>query len=145
MQPRSSDDAAAVRERSTAGGSVRVFRSGPGRLSMVFRGSLVDDDGTFIAAWLDEVLPTCEHAVIDVALDELDSYTSAVRIRTQQALARHGQRWTTVVCFVRSRIVAMGVAVANFALGGRIQACTDRESFERAIEQAIAARPSASR
>ena len=130
------NDAANRRERNSPRAGIRMQRLGPSRLSLELRGHLGDDDGAFIAGWLDEMLPGCEHAVIDFRLEALESYTPAVRTQTQTILKRHSDRWTKVVCLIRSRIVAMGVAVANVALGGRIQAVTDRAAFDEAIAAA---------
>ncbi len=135
------DEADAHRERSSPRGRVTLCRIGTRRLSIVLHGQLVDEDGEFIAAWLDELLPVCEHAVVDFRLDELDSYTPAVRILTQQALLRHPERWTSAITLVRSRIVAMGVAVAKVALGGRIEGFTNRDEYEKAIAAALRRSP----
>jgi hypothetical protein len=129
-------DAAAPRERSSARGRVMLRRVGPRRLSVTLVGSLVEEDAVFLADWLDEMLPTCEHALIDFELDELESYTTSVRTLAQDVLRRHHDRWTSVVTLVRSRITVMGVTVANLALGGRVHAFTDRVEYEKAIAAA---------
>jgi hypothetical protein len=132
-----SDEARHRCERTSARGFVGLHRVGPQQLSLVLRGNLTDGDGDFIAEWLEQMLPTCEQAIVDFTLDELEAYTSAVRKNTQRALLHHEERWTRVFTLVRSRVVVMGVAVANVALGGRIEAFTERAAFERAIAGAL--------
>lgn len=130
-----------IREHSSARGRVTVHRVGRHRLSATLRGSLVDEDAVFLSDWLEEMLPTCEHAVIDFELDRLEAYVPTVRTRSQEVLLRHRDRWSTVITLVRSRITVMGVTVANFALGGHVHAFTHRDEYEKAIAAALRRSP----
>ena len=69
---------------------------------------------------------------------ELTGYTTEAR----QALTT----WTRqrlpsirgVHVLVKSKLVAMGVALSNTAIGGSIQSYSDRTEFEQALDEAIA-------
>jgi hypothetical protein len=136
-------EADATREHSSARGSSVLRRFGPHRLSATLRGSLIEEDADFLAAWLDEMLPTCERAVVDFELSQLEAYVSTVRTHTQDMLLRHRDRWSTVITLVRSRIVVMGATVAKVALGGNLHAFMDRDEYEKAIAAALQRSPRA--
>jgi hypothetical protein len=126
-------DAPFRREHATARGSVRIDRIDERLVHMIMRGMLVEQDGVLVARWLDECLPAARAATLFFDLDELDSYESPVRKLAQRVLKRHEDRWTSIHALVRSRIVAMGVSVANTLLGGRIEIHRDRAAFDRAL------------
>ncbi len=70
-------------------------------------------------------------------------YDSIVRqelVRWAQEQPKHGD----VHVLVKSRIVAMGVSVANVALGGRLKVYADRQKFEQTRTETIAGKRRAS-
>jgi len=69
----------------------------------------------------------------------LTGYESVVRqelVRWAQEHERPGH----VHILVKSRLVAMGVSVANVALGGKLKVYADRQKFEQARTQTVAFR-----
>jgi hypothetical protein len=72
---------------------------------------------------------------------ELENYESALRQRMTRWVLDRRPRVVALHCLLRSRIVAMGVAVANLALGGIITSHTTRAPFQAAFERALAEPP----
>jgi hypothetical protein len=70
-------------------------------------------------------------------LGELVNYHSDVRIFSTRVLLAHRKQISAIHTFTRSKLVAMGVSVANLALGGIITAHPQRESFEAALNQLL--------
>jgi hypothetical protein len=66
-------------------------------------------------------------------LYEMESYHPSVRTLLTQALLDNWDNVAGVQVIARSRIVKMGVAVANVALHGRVQSFDKPEIFENAI------------
>ncbi len=68
-------------------------------------------------------------------LRDLQNYHSEVRIRSTNALLAVRPRLQSVHAFSRSRLVAMGVSVANLAIGGIAKTHTSAESFDAALDE----------
>ena len=66
-------------------------------------------------------------------LRELTNYHSDVRVYSTNVLLAHRSRLTSVHTLSTSKIVAMGVSVANLALGGIITNHKTAASFESAV------------
>jgi hypothetical protein len=118
-------------ERKSTRGAIRLRRRGTAIL-IAMEGHLTAEDGRFIAQWLAEVVPTGVRAIFFDA-GKLRSYASDVRTLSQRVLREHEDCWTCVHVLVGSRVVAMGAAVANVALRGRLRAYSDRAAFEHAL------------
>jgi hypothetical protein len=73
-------------------------------------------------------------------LGELVNYHSDVRIFATRALLAHRKQIIAIHTFTRSKLVAMGVSVANLALGGIVTAHPQRGSFEVALSELLTAR-----
>lgn len=124
---------------TTARGSLSVTMLSPratlfvaqGHLCDVLAGALVEE-GTRLAA-LGGV-----HAFHDWS--QVRSYASEARERCTSFMLRHRHAFAHVTLFVSSPVVAMGVSVANLALGGIMTAVTDPAAFARAVEQARGSR-----
>jgi hypothetical protein len=71
-------------------------------------------------------------------LFEMEGYHSDVRTRATQALLANWSNVLSVQVVASSKIVKMGVAVANVALRGRIHSFEGFPSFERALATACA-------
>lgn len=70
-------------------------------------------------------------------LRDLQNYHSEVRIRSTNVLLANRARLQSVHAFSRSRLVAMGVSVANLAMGGIIKSHTTAESFTAALAETL--------
>ncbi len=68
---------------------------------------------------------------------EMPGYDSGLRVVWTQWLQAHLRSVAKIHIVVKSKMVAMGVSVANLALGGIIQTHAKRAgSYERALEEA---------
>lgn len=67
---------------------------------------------------------------------EMTGYDSQMRISLSDFTATNKSNIDTIAILVRSKIVAMGVSVANLAVGGKIDVYANRESFEHALSEA---------
>jgi hypothetical protein len=70
-------------------------------------------------------------------LGELVSYHSDVRIYSTNVLLANRSQLESLHTYSTSKVVAMGIAVANLALGGIITAHKTRDSFDQALRRAI--------
>ncbi len=77
------------------------------------------------------------HLFVD--FQRLDTYESGLRTRATAHLGGQRQNIGGLHVLVRSRLVAMGVAVANLALGGIIRAHSQRASFSEALDRELRA------
>jgi len=68
---------------------------------------------------------------------EMVSYDSQVRIALSQFVNSNKPSLNKLVILVRSRLVAMGVSVANLAVGGRIDAFSDPAGFKRELDKVL--------
>ena len=75
--------------------------------------------------------PTKQHVFYDWL--DMTSYDSACRSRLTTFSKEHLDRVAEVHIAQSSKLVAMGVQVANIALGSKIETHADRASLERAL------------
>jgi len=64
----------------------------------------------------------------------LERYDSVLRTRLTHHFREHLRQVSRIDVLVKSRIVAMGVAVASLALGGIVKSRADTTSFRSALE-----------
>jgi len=69
---------------------------------------------------------------------EMVSYDSQLRIGLSNFVNTHKANMDQLCILVRSRLVAMGVSVANLAVGGRIRAVSDPVVFKRVYSETVA-------
>jgi hypothetical protein len=123
--------------------AVRVIEHGRGRVTIT---SLDPRTSHFIVEGvLDDVLAdaiTTEGSRISrngdgIALHDwskLQSYTSSARAKLTDWMMQHRHGFASVHILVSSNLVAMGVSVANLALGGFLHASTDAAAFAAVVE-----------
>ena len=106
---------------------------------------LIRCEGHARAAHIDLVLENRETIVAECGrialfddLEEMNGYDSGVRLKLTDWGKKHLGQIVAFHILTRSRLVAMGVTVANLALGGHIQAHTQRRAFEEALRQEVA-------
>ncbi len=93
---------------------------------------------TFIEQSVDLVLAKGSKPDLFIDLDAIDGYDSAYRRAISEWGARNYRRFGEVRVLVRSRIVAMGIAVSNLTAANKLQPTTKRQEFQAAIDAAIA-------
>jgi len=64
---------------------------------------------------------------------EMDTYDSELRLQWTELVKKY--EYTSIELLMRSRLVAMGVAVVNLATGGVVKTYTDRAKFEAVVQQ----------
>jgi hypothetical protein len=74
---------------------------------------------------------------------DVPGYESEVRMALTDFLAKHKDKFESVTVLARHRLLAMGVAVANLAVGGKISVTVDREKFQRVLAATVAREKSA--
>jgi hypothetical protein len=94
----------------------------------------------FILDQRDKIVRECGRIALFDDLEELTGYESELRIRLTEWSRKNRSKVVGFHIFTRSRLVAMGVTVANLALGGTIRAHLRRETFEAALREAVNAR-----
>ena len=121
-------------------GPVDQFECAKGKASLSWRsGSLLVTMSGHVDSNVGRRLAASLHTTLEGAaapvrtfwdLEQLEHYHSDVRVLCTQSLLRN---WAKVLCIqtlARSRIVKMGVAVANVALQGRVRNTESRTEFE---------------
>jgi hypothetical protein len=116
-----------------------------GVVVFTYEGHMTADVVPFIERTFDRVLAQGVRPDMFVDVERMTGYDSDYR----QAVSRWGAR-VQRQCgehhfFVRSRLVAMGIAVSNLAAGGKLQATTKRAEFEAALARCIARHSGAAR
>jgi hypothetical protein len=113
-------------------GEVVLHRMKPDVLLLKIFGHLDRSMGTFVIDLLN--VAVAAHARLSVFCDwsEMAGYDSDVRAAFTQFAATHRSR-VTFHLLVGSKIVAMGVSVANLALGGILVGYNNRPAFDAAL------------
>jgi hypothetical protein len=123
---------------STPTGSVHCSEPAPGVLVVVARGHLSSTLIPRVLAWRDQALSRT--ATVDIFDDaaELESYDSEARVLLTGWSAKNRKNIREHHILLRSRLVAMGVSVANLAVGGHIRPHTSRPAYETALARIVA-------
>jgi hypothetical protein len=122
---------------STPAGSVECSEPAPGVLVVVARGHLEASLVPPVLAWRDRAVARL--GSIDIFDDGVDlkSYDSEARVLLTAWGKRNRDKVREHHILFRSRVVAMGISVANLALGGHIQTHTSRAAYEAALAAAV--------
>ncbi|MET0591777.1 MAG: hypothetical protein ABW133_03700 [Polyangiaceae bacterium] len=124
-------------------GSGRLFSTRRGQLSLFTTGPMLvvefadfgeGDFATPIMAAFDEILKAGQKAEIFFAMGKMDNYDSALRTKLTSHFAGRRSDIASFHVFAKSRLVTMGVSVANLALGRLITVHANHSSFVKALE-----------
>jgi hypothetical protein len=74
-------------------------------------------------------------------LSELEDYHSSLRVDAVNIIKPNIGKLLSIQTCTRSRIVSMGVAVANLALGGILKNYSDKASFDAEVRHVSKAPP----
>mgnify|MGYP000195993767 CR=1 FL=1 len=126
-------------------GSLTVQRLTPQVVLVTMQGSVSEDAVPFINTVLAAELRTgtALHTFWD--LGELTWYHTQIRVQTTKAIKDNLARITDLHVFVRSKLVAMGVSVANLALENRIRVVNTQNDFQRSLDAAVSAQGAGAR
>ena len=117
----------------------RLVISEPTAGVMVFTydGHMTADVVPFIESTVDRVLAQGLRPDLFIDLERLTSYDSAYRKAVSSWGARLHRRFGEVRVFVRSRLVAMGIAVSNLTASNKLKPTTSRAQFQAALDESI--------
>lgn len=122
---------------TASGGSVDCTEPAAGVLVVVARGHLSASLIPRVLAWRDQAVSRVGKVDIFDDAAELESYDSEARVLLTGWGKKNRDRVREHHILLRSKIVAMGVSVANLALGGHIHAHTSRPAYDAALAAAV--------
>jgi hypothetical protein len=118
-------------------GRLVISEPAAGVIVFTYDGHMTADVVPFIEATVDRVLTECSSPDLFIDLDRLTSYDSAYRKAISSWGARLHRRFGEVRVFVRSRLVAMGIAVSNLTAANKLKPTTSRPHFQAALDESI--------
>src|SRR5688572_4332279 len=124
-------------------GSLAISHPAPGVIVFTYHGHMTADVVPFIERSVDRVLAAGHRPDLFIDLDHMSGYDSDYRQEVSKWGARFYRRFGEVRFLVRSKIIAMGIAVSNLTSEGRLRPTTRRSEFQSALDAAIARRTSA--
>jgi hypothetical protein len=122
----------------TPRGSLVISHPVSGVMVFTYRGYVTAGAVQVIERSVDRVLATGVRPDLFIDLALLTGYDSEYRKAVSAWGARLYHRFGEVRVFVRSKLVAMGIAVSNLTAGGKLRPTTDRAFFERSMAEAVA-------
>jgi hypothetical protein len=108
-----------------------------GVMVFTYDGHMTSDVVPFIEATVDRVLARGLRPDLFIDLERLSSYDSAYRKAISSWGARLHRRFGEVRVFVRSRLVAMGIAVSNLTASNKLKPTTSRAQFQAALDASV--------
>jgi hypothetical protein len=123
----------AVTERWTdERGKLEISSPRPGMVLQRFEGHACAPMADAIISRLDAEIVS--HGTIVVFDDwaEATGYDSEVRLKLTEWTGKHETQVRETHVLLRSKLIAMGMAVANLALGGHLRTYTSRTAFDAA-------------
>jgi hypothetical protein len=123
--------------RSDDRGHASIDRVADHVVVITLRGEIGEPWAATLAATVASELKRSTHMNMFWDLEALESYHAMIRKLSTDALLQNRKHISSLHAIVRSRVVSMGVSVANLALGGLIVTYRERQSFESALEAAL--------
>jgi hypothetical protein len=118
-------------------GSLVISHPVLGVIVFTYHGHMTVGVVPFIEQSVDRVLAEGQRPDLFIDLDDMTGYDSDYRQAVSKWGARTYRRLGVVRVLVRSKIVAMGIAVSNLTAGGTLKPTTKRSEFEKALDEAI--------
>jgi hypothetical protein len=101
-------------------------------LNLMMRGRICAEHADRIVIAFEQALCAGDPVHLFADMGDLEDYHSTLRIKVVEVFKRRRSSVLTVHAFSKSRIVSMGIAVVNLAIGGIIVHHTTRAAFEAA-------------
>lgn len=120
----------------TERGSLEIEEPAPGVVLTRFSGHGQLEHAEGIMERFDAALARHGSIVVFDDWERGEGYDSETRVRLTEYTRARLHRVTFHI-LVRSRLFAMGLSVANLALGGRLHVTTSRLAFDRALRAAV--------
>lgn len=121
---------------ATSRGSVTLWEPSPKLLVMRFVGYAEAPLAARFVERMDRFALDNQGFWLFIDLETLGGYDSEIRTRATASASAFIDRTAQIDFLVGSKLVGMGVSVANLALGGRLNAHTERRSFVSALDGA---------
>jgi hypothetical protein len=121
----------------SARGRVIISEPTPGVIVFTYHGHATADFVPFIETTVDGVLAAGLRPDLFIDLEQMSGYDSAYRKAVSSWGARLYRRFGEVRVFVRSPLVAMGIAVSNLTAANKLKPTTNRAHFNAALEASI--------
>lgn len=119
-------------------GELRIWVPAPTVMLFKYRGHTDVGHIEFIERAFDETFaPDQKHLHLFVDAEEQTGYDREFRARTSAWSSRVEPRTDTYCVFVKSRLVAIGVAITVLAVGGRVSVVSNRGVFKKRLEAAV--------
>lgn len=125
---------------ATDKGTIEIYFLSPEVVLQTATGSAELAHAQAIASTLQAAIDAGKRIVIFDDFSGLEGYTSQARIELTAWTRKNLSKIGGIHILVQSKLVAMGVAVANIALGN-VSSYTNRAAFEAAITRALATTP----
>ena len=119
-------------------GRLAIEKPVPGVIRFTYDGYMTADVVPFLASSVKKVLDAglCPDLFID--LTQMKSYDSDYRKAISKWGSENYRRFGEVRVLVRSKLIAMGIAVSNLTAEGKLKPTTQRSEFESALSLAVA-------
>jgi hypothetical protein len=121
-------------------GSLTISHPAPGVILFTYHGYMTAEVVPFIERSVNRVLAAGHRPDLFIDLDDMSGYDSEYRQDVSKWGAKFYRRFGEVRFLVRSKIIAMGIAVSNLTSEGRLRPTTRRSEFQTALDAAIARR-----
>jgi hypothetical protein len=118
-------------------GTLAISHPVPGVIVFTYHGYMTADVVPFIERSVDRVLSAGHCPDLFIDLEDMTGYDSDYRQDVSKWGARFYRRFGEVRFLVRSKLIAMGIAVSNLTAGGRLKPTTRRSEFQAALDAAI--------
>jgi hypothetical protein len=121
---------------TTPKGEMRAWSPAPGLVVLRLTGHLETEIAPQFISQYGKLWPSGVRLVV-ADLDEMVGYDSAFRVKMTEWARGVLNGGAVFHVSVRSKIVQMGVAVANLALGGRVRVHPNRAALEKAARAVL--------
>lgn len=132
---------ARVRAWESARGSLTISHPVPGVIVFTYHGYIAAEVVPFIEAEVDWALERRLRPDLFIDLSLMTGYESAYRKAVSAWGARVYRRLGTVRVLVRSKLMAMGIAVSNLTAANKLQPTASQPQFQADIRDAIRRHP----
>lgn len=122
----------------TPRGSLVVSQPVPGVMVFTYDGYMVADVVPFIERTVNDVLATGLRPDLFIDLENMTGYDTKYRQDVSKWGSQYYKRFGESYFLVRSKLIAMGIAMSNLTSGGRLKSTTRRSEYQAALDAAIA-------
>jgi len=123
-------------------GSLVITQPAPGVMLFTYHGYMTAEVVPFIERSVDRVLAAGLRPDLFIDLGAMTGYDSAYRKAVSAWGTRMHRHFGEVRVFVRSKLVAMGIAVSNLTAANKLKPTASRARFQADMEEAVRRRES---